>query len=222
MINNCREKIWPAITAGPGFDGAGYTLRSGQSIVVKLPLGWNGRIWGRTGCNFSSDGVGTCQTGSCGETYKCAGSGKTPASLAEFNLAADKDFYDVSLVDGFNLPMVVTPINGVGNCSVAGCDGDLRVSCPAELSVRANGHTVGCRSACDVFDTDEYCCRGVYGNSAECRPTYYSTKFKKACPKAYTYAYDDLTSLFTCTVNDYVIAFCTERYSFPNYELATL
>lgn len=210
IINNCKETVWPGVTPGENFNGGGFVLKPKQSMVFTAPVGWSGRIWGRTGCNFNNDGVGPCQTGDCGNTLKCSASGKTPASLAEFTLA-NLDFYDVSLVDGFNLPITVTPINGRGNCSVAGCDGDLRSTCPAELSVRAKGKTVGCRSACDVFNTDEYCCRGVYGNSAVCQPTYYSKKFKEACPKAYSYAYDDPSSIFTCSGTDYVIAFCSNR-----------
>ena len=134
-----------------------------------------------------------------------------PASLAEFTLAS-LDFYDVSLVDGFNLPMVVTPMNGTGKCGIAGCDSDLRQDCPKELSVKAGGKTVACRSACDVFNTDEYCCRGVFGNSVTCKPTSYSQKFKAACPTAYSYAYDDPTSIFTCSGTDYVVSFCTSRF----------
>ncbi|KAA8538521.1 hypothetical protein F0562_028108 [Nyssa sinensis] len=210
IINGCQETIWPAITPGENFGGGGFALKSGQSIVFTAPVGWVGRIWGRTGCNFNRNGVGTCQTGSCGSSLKCAASGKPPASLAEFTLAA-LDYYDVSLVDGFNIPIVVTPINGRGNCSIAGCDSDLRSSCPAELSVTANGKTIACRSACDVFNTDEYCCRGVYGNPVTCQPTYYSRKFKDACPTAYSYAYDDPTSIFTCSGTDYVIRFCSAR-----------
>ncbi|KAM1292482.1 hypothetical protein ACFX2I_019432 [Malus domestica] len=82
------------------------------------------------------------------------------------------------------------------------------VHCPA---VKANGKKVGCRSACDVFDTDEYCCRGSYGNAVVCKPTYYSKKFKEACPTAYSYAYDDLSSIFTCSGTNYVVAFCSTR-----------
>ncbi|GFP84345.1 pathogenesis-related protein 5, partial [Phtheirospermum japonicum] len=210
IVNNCRETIWPAVTPGDNFDGGGFSLRPGQTVVHTAPVGWSGRIWARTGCNFDRNGNGSCQTGSCGSDLKCAASGKPPASLAEFTLAG-LDFYDVSLVDGFNLPVVVTPINGRGNCSVAGCDADLRTSCPSELSVRSSGRTVGCRSACDVFDTDEYCCRGVYGNPVTCQPTYYSRRFKEACPAAYSYAYDDPTSIFTCSGTDYVVSFCSSR-----------
>ncbi|KAJ7959102.1 Pathogenesis-related thaumatin family protein [Quillaja saponaria] len=210
IVNNCKETIWPGITPGENFNGGGFPLKPRQSMVFTAPVGWSGRIWGRTGCNFDKDGNGKCQTGACGSFLKCAASGETPASLAEFTLAA-LDFYDVSLVDGFNLPMAVTAINGKGNCSSAGCDGDLRSSCPSELAVKANGKIVACRSACDVFSTDEYCCRGLYGNPVTCKPTYYSKKFKEACPHAYSYAYDDPTSIFTCSGADYVIAFCSSR-----------
>ncbi|KAJ3687867.1 hypothetical protein LUZ61_017031 [Rhynchospora tenuis] len=214
IINECKQTIWPAITPGEQFEGGGFALKSGQSRVFTAPVGWSGRIWGRTGCNFDQDGNGTCETGSCGSALKCGASGEPPATLAEFTLAS-RDFYDVSLVDGYNLPMVVTPVNGNnndgGNCSVAGCDGDLRLNCPNELAVKFNGRTVACRSACDVFDTDQYCCRGLYGNSVTCQPTYYSKIFKDACPAAYSYAYDDPTSIFICSDADYIITFCSKR-----------
>ena len=140
IINNCKETIWPGVTPGENFNGGGFSLKPSESKIFTAPVSWSGRIWGRTGCNFDRNGNGTCQTGSCGTTLKCSASGKPPASLAEFTLTA-QDFYDVSLVDGFNLPIVVTPINGSGNCSIAGCDNDLRPSCPQELSGKGNGKT---------------------------------------------------------------------------------
>ena len=115
-------------------------------------------------------------------------------------------------MDGFNLPVAVRPVNGRGNCTAAGCDGDLRRTCPPELAVRAGGRTVACRSACDVCDTDRYCCRGQFGGPGTCGATAYSGKFKAACPTAYSYAYDDRSSLFTCSNADYIIAFCSQRY----------
>lgn len=139
IINDCKETIWPAVTPGDQFEGGGFVLKPGQSMVFTAPVGWSGRIWGRTGCSFNQEGNGTCQTASCGSTLKCGASGKPPATLAEFTLAS-LDFYDVSLVDGYNLPVVVTPVNGNskggGNCSSAGCDGDLRQNCPNELAVK--------------------------------------------------------------------------------------
>jgi Thaumatin family len=139
IINDCKETIWPAVTPGDQFEGGGFVLKPGQSVVFTAPVSWSGRIWGRTGCSFDQGGNGSCQTASCGSTLKCSASGKPPATLAEFTLAS-VDYYDVSLVDGYNLPVVVTPVNGNsnggGNCSVAGCDGDLRVNCPNELAVK--------------------------------------------------------------------------------------
>jgi hypothetical protein len=210
IVNYCQETVWPGVTPGDNFNGGGFELKSGQSIVFTAPVGWSGRIWGRTGCKFDKNGSGSCKTGPCGTSLKCKASGETPASLAEFTLTT-LDFYDVSLVDGFNLPIAVTPVNGKGNCSVAGCDADLRDTCPSELAVKSNGKVIACRSACDVFNTDEYCCRGVYGNPVVCQPTYYSKKFKEACPTAYSYAYDDPTSIFTCSGTDYIVSFCSSR-----------
>ncbi|KNA09532.1 hypothetical protein SOVF_152810 [Spinacia oleracea] len=210
IINDCTETIWPAIIPGESFEGGGFVLKPGQSKVITAPAAWSGRIWGRSGCNFDENGSGTCLTGSCGTSLKCGAAGKPPATLAEFTLGK-LDFYDVSLVDGFNIPMAVKPLHGVGNCSIAGCDQDLRKNCPKELSVKSHGKTVACRSACDVFDTDEYCCRGLYGGPSVCHPTYYSKLFKQACPTSYSYAYDDPTSIFTCTGTDYVITFCSSR-----------
>ncbi|CAL5327255.1 unnamed protein product [Camellia sinensis] len=202
LINDCKETIWPAITPGENFNGGGFALKSGQSIVSTAPVGWSGRIWGRTGCNFDKNGNGMCQTGGCGTSLKCTAFGEPPATFAEFTLAT-LDFYDVSLVDGFNIPLAVKTINGKGNCTTTGCDADLRHTCPPELAVKANGKTIACRSACEVFETDEYCCRG--------EPTYYSKKFKAACPTAYSYAYDDPTSIFTCSAADYIVTFCSFR-----------
>ncbi|XP_078153742.1 pathogenesis-related thaumatin-like protein 3.5 [Carex rostrata] len=214
ITNECEETIWPAVIPGDKFDGGGFALKAGQSKVFTAPVAWSGRMWGRTGCSFDQDGNGPCETASCGSTLKCGVGGKTPATLAEFTLAK-LDFYDISLVDGYNLPISITPVNGNknggGNCSVAGCNSDLRDHCPNELAVKVKGKTVACRSACDVFDTDQYCCRGSYGGPSTCPPTNYSKPFKAACPGAYSYAYDDRSSLFTCTQGDYIITFCPNK-----------
>nr|GMD22881.1 pathogenesis-related protein 5-like [Ipomoea batatas]GME08982.1 pathogenesis-related protein 5-like [Ipomoea batatas]GME08985.1 pathogenesis-related protein 5-like [Ipomoea batatas] len=212
IINNCKETVWPGITTNNNDSGDGFALKPGQSAVFAAPSGWNGRIWGRTGCNFDkTNGSSTpCQTGSCGGALKCSGTGQPPASIADFTLG-ETDFYDVSLVDGFNLPIVVKPVNGKGNCSAVGCDKDLRENCPSELALKSDGKTVACRSACNVFDTDEYCCRGAFGRPASCLPTNYSKSFKAACPIAYSFAFDDPTSVVTCSATDYVVSFCSSR-----------
>ena len=135
-----------------------------------------------------------------------------PATLAEFTLdgGGGLDFYDVSLVYGYNLPMLVVPKGGTGaNCSITGCAADLNGACPSELKVTsADGERVACKSACEAFQKPEYCCDGAYRTPDTCNPSPYSEVFKKACPLAYSYAYDDKTSTFTCAGADYDIIFC--------------
>lgn len=211
-MNQCKETIWPAIiTDGSNFHGEGFTLEPGKTAFYNAPDGWSGRIWGRTGCDFDKTGNGTCQTGDCGTSVNCTSAGSLPVTIAEFTLGDNIDYYDVSLVDGFNLPIVIKPGGGKGNCSTAGCDGDLRQNCSSDLSFKKNGKVVGCRSACDVFNTDEYCCRGTYEDPVACLPTNYSKSFKLVCPAASSYAYDDRVSIITCSASDYMVAFCATR-----------
>lgn len=93
-----------------------------------------------------------------------------------------------------------------GSCMATGCTVDLNQKCPPELRV-ANGDA--CKSACEAFNKPEYCCSGNYGNPNTCKPTVYSQMFKSACPRSYSYAYDDPTSTFTCTGGaNYVVTFC--------------
>jgi hypothetical protein len=141
------------------------------------------------------------------------GGAAPPATLAEFTLdgAGGNDFYDVSLVDGSNLPMVVVPQGGGAACGATGCLVDLNGPCPADLKVAgADGAGIACRSACEAFGTPEYCCNGAFGTPATCRPSAYSQFFKNACPRAYSYAYDDATSTFTCASGtaSYLVVFC--------------
>lgn len=88
------------------------------------------------------------------------------------------------------------------------CNG---IGCPKELQLLGgdqNQGVVGCRSACEAFKLDKYCCSGEFANPNTCKPSYYSTIFKKACPRAYSYAFDDGTSTFTCKAYEYDIVFC--------------
>ncbi|TVU10099.1 hypothetical protein EJB05_43607, partial [Eragrostis curvula] len=219
ISNYCSYPIWPGTLAGSGtpqLSTTGFRLEPGQTVQLAAPAGWSGRIWARTGCVFDADGQGVCQTGDCGGRMQCAGAGATPpATLFEVTLAKgggaadDQDFYDVSLVDGYNLPVVAIPrARQGGACNTTGCMADLNRSCPKELQVDCGGGAIACRSACEAFGQDRYCCSGAYGTPDACHPTVYSSIFKNACPRAYSYAYDDRTSTFTCKADDYTIAFC--------------
>ncbi|CAI0445229.1 unnamed protein product, partial [Linum tenue] len=168
--NRCDYTIWPGILANAGspkLESTGFELAEGSTRSFQAPTGWSGRFWARTGCTFDDSGSGSCRTGDCGSgLVECNGLGAAPpATLAEFTLGTGgQDFYDVSLVDGYNLPMVVEGSGGSGSCTTTGCITDLNQQCPAEL--------------------------------------------KAACPRSYSYAYDDASSTFTCTGADYTVTFC--------------
>ncbi|HTK12009.1 MAG TPA: thaumatin family protein [Ktedonobacteraceae bacterium] len=224
LVNNTSQTIWAAAAGNAGFPApahGGWVMPPGSTFTVTVANNWAGRFWGRTNCSFDSAGNGNCETGSCGTVLQCNGAtAAPPQTLAEILLGGwgGNDFYDVSDVDGFNVPMTITPVGGAApdpnnkyRCGVAGCGVDLNPSCPAALQVKdASGHIVGCNSACAAFGTDQYCCEGPYVGAA-CNPATwpvnYAAYFKSQCPNSYSYAYDDATSTFTDTNANYRITF---------------
>ncbi|KAL3624183.1 hypothetical protein CASFOL_032999 [Castilleja foliolosa] len=220
VSNRCSFPIWPATAANQGHPvlaNGGFHLPPGKTQRFVAPGDWTGRIWARTGCNFDSTTnhkLG-CETGDCGGKLECNGLiGTPPATLVEFTLQIDKhkpNFYDVSLVDGYNLPVQVstTSTNPSKKCLIPGCKQNLKDTCPEELKVRNDrGEVVACKSACLAFDWDAFCCRNEYGSPKTCKPSLYSRVFKEACPNYASYAFDTPTSLVSCGSDDYVITFC--------------
>ncbi|KAL9395103.1 hypothetical protein Peur_014388 [Populus x canadensis] len=217
LTNKCDYTVWPGILSNadaPALSTTGFALQNGESKTITAPASWGGRFWGRTYCSQDSTGKFSCVTGDCGSgKLECSGTGAAPpATLAEFKLDGygGMDYFDVSLVDGYNLPLLVVPQGGSGqNCTSTGCVVDLNDSCPSELKVTSTeGESVACKSACEAFGSPQYCCNGAYSTPDTCRPSTYSEIFKNACPRAYSYAYDDKTSTFTCASADYQITFC--------------
>ncbi|XP_075634555.1 protein P21-like [Castanea sativa] len=195
--NNCNITIWAAAMPGGGRQinpGGTWSLE-----VTPNSSSTSGRIWARTMCSFNGSGIGKCQTGDCGGLFHCQVGGSAPCTLAEFGLSrfGNLDFYDISLVDGFNIPMVLNSTSP--NCSGIDCTGDLIGNCPTEL--KAPG---GCYNPCTVFKTKEYCCTGV-----NCKATNYSMFLKGGCPGAYSFPMDDATSTYTCpSGSNYNVVFC--------------
>lgn len=216
ITNNCPYTIWPATLTGggsPQLASTGFELATGASSTLDVPTNWSGRMWARTQCSNAS-GKFTCATADCASgQVPCNGAGAIPpASLVEFTLSGSggQDFYDVSLVDGFNLPVSVAPQGGSAGCRSASCPGNINQVCPAELAVKgSDGSVIACKSACEAFNQPQYCCTGEYGTPDKCQPTKYSKIFKNQCPQAYSYAYDDKSSTFTCaTGGGYLVTFC--------------
>ncbi len=212
FVNAVHQTIWVAgwqQTAKPALTTTGWVLPAGHSLTITIPDHWNGRFWGRTGCTFNASGKGHCQTGDCGGVFQCHGYGAIPATLAEYNLNAydNLDFYDVSMVDGSNLPMYINITHGKTKdkisstgCIAAGCT--KPVVCPPAIQVTSGSTVVGCISACARLGGDQYCCRGTWAPRSMCNPAKwpvdYAAVFKTAEPYAYSYSDDDATSTFTC------------------------
>ncbi|KDQ20877.1 hypothetical protein BOTBODRAFT_169585 [Botryobasidium botryosum FD-172 SS1] len=232
VYNACPFTIWPAVftdlnvgSATPGIEtgwsAAPYTARS-----FNVPDNWKaGRIWARRNCNFSSNpGPNSCADGGCNGGLLCdprTGTGVPPATLAEWTLSAGEggnwDYYDISLVDGYNLPAKIT--NNVG-CEEASCPVDLGPNCPAALKgpFDSTGFPLGCKSDCLVDrnpGNSPSCCSGSHSTPQTCPPSGVPNYnyFKKNCPRSYVYAYDESsgTALFTCDARkkaNYTLTFC--------------
>jgi len=143
-------------------NGGGWEMdKSGptKTVTVFIPIGWSGRYWPRTGCNFESSGKcvtqspDCCKTGACLENdsktfgLKCGFSGHPNVPLTEPTFDAPSSFgpydtYDVSFVDAFKINYTITPqppfnkkpdpgIDPAIWCTTAGCN--TKPKCPQEL-----------------------------------------------------------------------------------------
>ncbi|KAH7513983.1 thaumatin-like protein isoform X1 [Ziziphus jujuba] len=192
--NNCSYTVWAA--ANPE---GGRQLNQGDTWTLNVISQKKGRIWGRTDCKFDGNGQnGTCESGDCDGLLQCQADGRAPYTFAEYTFRRNStDSYSIWLVNGFNIPMEFRPTSD--GCRSIQCTADINGPCPMEL--RDPG---GCNSPCTVFRNDQFCCKQEI-----CEPTSYSKFFKDLCPDAYSYQYDDSTSLFSCpNGNDYDITFC--------------
>ncbi|KAF2461870.1 thaumatin [Lineolata rhizophorae] len=124
VSNNCDETIWPGIETQSGDrpESQGFKLEPGESRRQLVAEDWQGRVWGRTNCTFDEDGNAVngpraCLSGDCRGVLDCEAGGDIPVTLAEFTLNGGDDqcYYDISLVDGYNVPLsiiMVAPENG--------------------------------------------------------------------------------------------------------------
>nr|XP_010906157.1 protein P21-like [Elaeis guineensis] len=205
VVNQCSYTVWAA-WADLSNNGGGQQLNQGETWIVTVHAGTTAnRIWGRTGCSFDANGNGHCQSGDCGK-LACTSYGSPPNTLAEFALNQNSpgyynnlDFIDISLVQGFNVPMDFRSTSS--DCSVdIQCTADVVGQCPSALKVAG-----GCDDPCTIFNTPQYCCP----SGSSCEPTTYSEFFKSLCPNAFSYPKDDATSIFTCLGGtNYNVTFC--------------
>ncbi|GER44764.1 pathogenesis-related thaumatin superfamily protein [Striga asiatica] len=140
LVNRCDYTVWPAILSSAGssdLGSTGFQLDTGSTRSFLAQSSWSGRFWARTGCSFDpTTGQGSCVTGDCGSNrIDCDGAGAAPlATLVKFMIGSGgaQDFYDVSLVDGYNLPVMVEASGGRDEYCCSGAYG-LPASCRSSV-----------------------------------------------------------------------------------------
>ncbi|TKY47895.1 Thaumatin protein 1 [Spatholobus suberectus] len=117
IANKCNYAIWLGILSAARtslLSITGFALQTGDSNTILMGPAWSGSIWGRTLCFRDITTKFSCVTGDCSSsTVECFGGNTAPpVTLEDFTLNSTSglDFFDVSLVDGFNLPV---KINGL-------------------------------------------------------------------------------------------------------------
>jgi hypothetical protein len=105
----------------------GFELGRQKIKSMLFPKFWSGAVWARTECAFfnvnsNDDPIGICDTGSCLDSNNvnhlyCGGvEAEKPFTKIEFSFdgeeSKDTDDFDISLVDGYNLPIQIIPIKG--------------------------------------------------------------------------------------------------------------
>ena len=163
--NNCHRTI---LVKSSGVQSGSFFLGKGQSKKVTINRGSSARVWAHSGCDKKGRNCDTT------EGY---------VSLAEMLFdVKGMTWYDVSHVDGYNLPVRMEPYNKAagGNCHSASCRFDISKSCPANSKVAKRGRTVACKN----LNRDTV--------------TPYSRAIKKFCPKVYSWSKDDKDGMRAC------------------------
>ncbi|KAL0393508.1 UNVERIFIED_CONTAM: Thaumatin-like protein [Sesamum latifolium] len=153
--------VWPAAVPG-----GGGRLDPGQTWTIGFPNGPKlAKIWARTNCTFDASGRGSCLTGDCNGQLRCQSYGSAPHTVAEYGLNSfgHKDYYDISVLEGFNVPMEFRPTTN-GCTRPIRCAADITGECPNELKTPG-----GCHNPCTVYKTTQYCCHSGRAGRRICR-----------------------------------------------------
>jgi len=171
LVNGCNSSL-----SVRGSNGVAGELAPGEHLCVELgtdaePLN-SLRYWGFTGED----------------------PGAEHHTLAEMTLNTDFndfDWYDISHVDAYNLPMQIVPIDKT-SCRTLTCATNLLPNCPTEGLYR---DSTGVVTACVSPDR----------NNANSPVAQY---FDAACSDAYSWSGDDAKSMVACAGEDYDVVFC--------------
>lgn len=222
--------MWPGIqttSADHPFNISGFVLKKGERREIDPPSTWKGRIWGRSRCSTNRTGSFSCQTGDCNSgEIECLGKAGTPSlTLANFyfnNSHGQKDSYEVSVAQGYNLPLLISPQNDL-TCTSVDCMVVTNTITYCTFSFAAFSGT-RCTNACEKFNLPDICCHSDshnnYTSSEKCQLTVgsQSPDLRTACPLASLNDEDGLLSNdygdsghhhLKCTNSaDYLVTFC--------------
>eukprot|EP00246_Nothoceros_aenigmaticus_P005380 TRINITY_DN17405_c0_g1_i1.p1 TRINITY_DN17405_c0_g1~~TRINITY_DN17405_c0_g1_i1.p1 ORF type:complete len:230 (+),score=15.64 TRINITY_DN17405_c0_g1_i1:57-746(+) len=195
---NIRNTCSYAVTAcaQSGLDPINqYALKAGGSQYLDFG----------SACRWTAGSVWASVKGQCRVTGTTNGANdRNLANIAQFSIGeSSTDFYDLSNVNAYTIPMLINPTSIAGGgtrsgmkCGSPGCTiSNIPSFCKGNNQLVS--HPTGAYSC---INTD-----GTAGKSA----TSNTNLFKQACPSVYSYSTDHATSLYTCpTGSNYEIVFC--------------
>jgi hypothetical protein len=173
-----------------------------------------------TTAGFRAEGSTNCETGTCDPSG--------PHTLVEMNLATTvggTDWYDLSHVDGANLPIGIylvkgtfTPPTSPSSCECLDreCRVDIKATTclPRNQLTNASSKVYACAAECRLDPAgdpnhDLACCTGTASTPDKCPPTSSAVQrdyqmFRFPCPQAYSYTYDEMHEVD----QDYVLCTC--------------
>ena len=253
VANHCSFPIWLQLESNsdtPGVpvlpktppDGAAniLPLNAGEGpLTVAIPdVGWAGRFFPKLGCSPQTGN--DCQGGQALSPCPAGGCQPPATTKIEFNyanLTTSRDsWYDISLVDGYNLAARITPrVASGGSCTATSCSLSF-AACPASeidgvgnLLFEQGGTPLWCYSPCDKWTYPtfggmgrsnqiepgrSFCCPNPPVSSQECNAgavvqTQYVTTVRRDCPSAYSFAFDDRGGNHNCpTATTFDVVLC--------------
>lgn len=249
IVNGCTATVWIASTPNVGVTtklASLVKIEAGKKHEYAVdPTGWAGRLWPKTGCDATGY---NCTAGDaippCGH-FSPSGPCEPPADTKiEFNFAPTggtaRSFYDISLVDGYSLPVWIRPSTHDATCVDTLCDLPLS-ACPADerygdtnlgnLAVVYGGKTVQCLSPCKRWNYPTpygmgnpettapgpaLCCPApvtptVCNDVTGVRTTKYVKLVREHCRSAYAFSYDDVAGSHDCpSATRFEVVFCAE------------
>lgn len=185
---NVRSQCSYALTACDQAAGTGvtcYALQNGGSHLLDVGSVWEGGlIWGYPGTDTSQGNLA-----------------KPQANLAEFTIGLNgQDFYDLSNVEAYNLPLEIHPtvIAGGGQPDGLHC-GSPSCTIPNLSSF--------CQAPNYLTGPPGDGCKNADGPGTVA--TDGTRAFKNACPSSYSYSQDDANDVYACNLgSDYEVVFC--------------